>query len=115
VLRDLLTAQGHRILDAADGPAALTLLETEPVDLVLSDLSMPGMSGWELAAACQAKFPQVPVGLITGWGDQLNPDQLQHHRIRFVLAKPFATVDVLQQVAQVLNPTASAPGQPLSP
>jgi len=110
VLDDLLTAQGHGILEAADGPAALALLETEPVDLVLSDLSMPGMSGWELAAVCQAKFPQVLVGLITGWGDQLDPDQLRGHGIQFVLAKPFVASEVRRQVSQVLNPTASTPG-----
>jgi len=114
VLGELLTAQGHRILEAADGPAALTLLETEPVDLVLSDLSMPGMSGWELAAACRTKFPEVPVGLITGWGDQLDPDQLQGHRIQFVLAKPIEASELRRHVVQVLNRTPSKPTAPPS-
>ncbi len=64
---------------------------------------MPGMSGWEVAAACQARFPHVPVGFITGWGDQLDPEQVQRHQVRFVLAKPFTRTEVLRQLAEVLG------------
>jgi PAS domain S-box-containing protein len=102
VLRDLLTAEGYTVLEAADGPEGLARCAVEPVDLMVSDLSMPGMSGWEVAAACQARCPQVPVGFITGWGDQLDPEQLHRARVRFVLAKPFTRTDVLRQLAEVL-------------
>lgn len=103
VVRDLLTEQGYAVIEAADGAEGLARCDAEPVDLVLTDVSMPGMSGWKVAAVCRERFPEVPVGFITGWGDQLDPDQLERHGVRFVLAKPFVVSDVLRQVAQALH------------
>ncbi|MBI4608847.1 MAG: GAF domain-containing protein [Candidatus Rokubacteria bacterium] len=107
VVRDLLREHGYTVIEAAEGAEGLTRCEREPVNLVLSDVSMPGMSGWEVAAAFRQRFPTVPVGFITGWGDQLDPRQLERHRVRFVLAKPFVANDVLQQVARALNEDAA--------
>jgi len=45
--------------------------EKERFDMVLSDVSMPGLSGWNVASDCRALFLRCPVGLVTGWGDQL--------------------------------------------
>jgi GAF domain-containing protein/ActR/RegA family two-component response regulator len=103
ILSEVLTEHGYKVVEASDGQEGLARCEAEPIDLIVSDLSMPRMSGWEVAAACQARFPHVPVGFITGWGDQLDPDQLRRHRIRFVLAKPCAPGDMLQQVAKALK------------
>ena len=102
VLRDLLGGEGYTVVDAADGPSGLALCEREPVDVVLSDVSMPGMSGWEVAEACHARFPDLPVGLITGWGDRLDPAQLARHGVRFVVAKPFQADEVLHHVGDAL-------------
>ena len=102
VLRELLGGEGYTVVDAPDGPSGLALCETEPVDVVLSDVSMPGMSGWEVAEACHARFPDVPVGLITGWGDHLDPAQLARHGVRFVVAKPFQAAEVLHRVGDAL-------------
>jgi signal transduction histidine kinase len=102
VLRDLLGGEGYTVLDAPDGRAGLALCETEPVDLVLSDVSMPGMSGWEVAEACHARFPNVPVGLITGWGDRLDANEMARHGVRFVVAKPFEAAEVLHRVGDAL-------------
>jgi len=102
VLKELLAAEGYVVIAARDGAEGLARCEAEPVDLVLSDLSMPGMSGWDVAAACQDRFPTVPVGLMTGWGDQLDPEELARHRVRFVLTKPFVVDDVLRAIAGAL-------------
>src|SRR5438132_675669 len=101
VLNELLAAAGYIVIGARSGAEGLARCEAAPVDLVLSDLSMPGMSGWDVAAACRDRFPGVPVGLMAGWGDQLDPEELARHRIRFVLTKPFVVEDVLRAVAAV--------------
>ena len=90
------------VIEARDGAEGLARCEAEPVDLVLSDIFMPGLSGWDVAAACRDRFPTVPVGLITAWGDQLDPEELARHRIRFVLTKPFVVDNVLRAVASAL-------------
>lgn len=103
VLRELLGGEGYTVVDAPDGPTGLALCEREPVDVVLSDVSMPGMSGWEMAEACHARFPNIPVGLITGWGDHLDPAELARHSVRFVVAKPFEAAEVLHRVGDAVR------------
>jgi len=107
VLRDVLTSIGHTVVEAASGEEGLACCEREPVDLILADLSMPGMSGWDVAAACRQRFPHVPLGFVTGWGDRLDPEDVSRSGVRFVLSKPFAPVDLQSLVASVLLSTGS--------
>jgi signal transduction histidine kinase len=104
VLRDVLTSIGHTVVEAASGEEGLARCESEAVDLILADVSMPGMSGWDVAAACQRRFPRVPLGFVTGWGDRLNQEEAARSGVRFILSKPFAPVDVQALVAGVLMP-----------
>ena len=102
VLRDMLTPCGHTVLEAASGEAGLALLENEAVDVILTDISMPGMSGWDVAAACQQRFPHIPLGFVTGWGDRLDPQETARSGVRFIVSKPFSPADVQNHVASVL-------------
>jgi signal transduction histidine kinase/CheY-like chemotaxis protein len=102
-LADLLRESGCRVVEAPDGLAGIARLEAEPVDLVLTDLAMPGASGWEVATACREKFPSTPIGLITGFGDRLEPDKIERHGVRFVVAKPFTSTELLREVAAALK------------
>src|SRR5206468_2267497 len=76
---------------------------TIEVDSVLSDISMPGLSGWDVATQLRTRFPTIPIGFVTGWGDQLDPERLTRTGVSFVIAKPFQTLDVLRHVAQALT------------
>jgi signal transduction histidine kinase len=107
VLRDALLSVGHTVVEAASGEEGLACCESQAVDLILADLSMPGMSGWDVAAACQQRFPRVPLGFVTGWGDRLNPEDVERSGVRFVLSKPFAPVDLQALVAGVLAPAGN--------
>jgi signal transduction histidine kinase/CheY-like chemotaxis protein len=102
-LADLLRESGCRVIEASDGMTALTRIQSELVDLVLTDLAMPGVSGWEVATACRERFPDAPIGLITGFGDQLEPDKIERHGIQFVVAKPFTSTELLREVAAALK------------
>ena len=102
-LADLLRENGCQVIEAADGLAALSRIETEPIDLVLTDLAMPGASGWEVATACRERFPTAPIGLITGFGDQLEPAKIERHGVQFVVAKPFTSTELLREVSAALK------------
>ena len=102
VLKDLLAAHGYVVIDAHDGAEGLARCQTEQVDLILSSAAMPGTSGWDVAAACRDRFPTVAVGLITAWGDELDPNEVARHGVRFVLTKPFVVDNVLRLVASAL-------------
>ena len=107
-LAEMLRESGCRVIEAPNGAAALASIEAEPVDLVLTDLAMPGLSGWEVARGCRERCPAAPIGLITGFGDQLAPEKLERHGIRFVVAKPFSSEELLQAVADSLRDPAPA-------
>jgi CheY-like chemotaxis protein len=88
-LVDMLEAQGHTVVQAPGGREGLGLMETgPPMDLVLTDLGMPGMTGWDVARQIRERWPTVPVGLMTGWGEQ-QLTAAERSRVTFVITKPF--------------------------
>src|SRR5690606_41286960 len=66
-LADTLALGGYDYLEAADGEAALTLLQRESVAMVVSDVSTPGMDGHALQRTLRERFPQLPVWLMTAY------------------------------------------------
>ena len=101
-LAEMLQNHGHTVLTATGADEALARFESEPdLDLVLTDLVMPGRTGWDVAAGVKARRPHVAVGLITGWGDTTDVDEARRALVDFVVEKP-VTVEALQEaVARV--------------
>ncbi len=98
VIADVLAAEGHRVTQAGDGPAALAVLAgAGEVDLVLTDLGMLGMNGWEVARAVKASYPSMVVGLVTGWDEGLGPKPVEPLHIDLTVRKP-VTHEVLRGV-----------------
>jgi DNA-binding NtrC family response regulator len=96
-LAEMLIAQGHEVVQAGGGPDALRLLEEDGrIELVLTDLVMPAMSGWELAGAVKARRPALPVGVVTGWGDVPEAAPPARQSVDFVLPKP-VTLEALAE------------------
>ena len=102
-LGEMLTSEGHTVVMAVGGTEALRRLEADDaIDLVLTDLVMPGMTGWELADAVKARHARLAVGVITGWGDLPDTDAAGRGAVDFVLAKPITLeilADALSRVA----------------
>jgi PAS domain S-box-containing protein len=67
-LTELLQAAGHNVSAAASGAAALRIYAPERYDVVLTNVGMAGMNGWEVAERIRAVDTKVPVIFITGWG-----------------------------------------------
>ena len=88
------------MVTASGGPDGLALLSAgESVDLVLSDLAMPEMSGWDVVRAVQAGWPALPVGIVTG-----TPDHLGNEResVDVLIAKP-VTLDALRRAMAAVD------------
>ncbi len=104
-LAEVLAAQGHVVVEAAGAGEAVAFLEAgETVDLVLTDLVMPGMTGWEVARAVKARWPDLPVGLITGWGEGREDAEVAAEKrsaVDFVIAKPIVVPALLREIARV--------------
>jgi CheY-like chemotaxis protein/anti-sigma regulatory factor (Ser/Thr protein kinase) len=102
-LAEMLSTQGHTVVEAGAGLDAIRCLEADAnIDLVLTDLVMPAMSGWELAAAVKAHRPALPVGIITGWGDVPQPTVEMRTSVDFLISKP-VTLEALDDTVGRLS------------
>ncbi|MGB4782602.1 response regulator, partial [Candidatus Methylomirabilis sp.] len=99
-LGELLRILGHEAAIATSGEEGLTRLAAERFDMVLTDLGMPEMSGWEVAQAVKARWPQLPVILVTGWGDTVEHDRLEGTGVDVVLAKPYTVAQLQHALVQ---------------
>jgi GAF domain-containing protein/ActR/RegA family two-component response regulator len=98
-LADMLRERSHEVVVAENGAEGLERFQSATFDLVLTDLAMPGISGWQVAQAVKAARPDVPVVLVTGWGVELSPEQLRANGVDRVMTKPFRLQEVLEVVA----------------
>ncbi len=74
--RPLLEREGHRVLCAASGPAALSILRQEPIDLLLLDYYMPGMTGEQVVTELRQFNPYIQVILQTGYASEQPPREV---------------------------------------
>jgi GAF domain-containing protein/CheY-like chemotaxis protein len=100
-LASLLRSAGHTVVEAEGGASALAAIGAEVVDLVCTDLGMPGMNGWELAQALKARAPTLPVVLLTGWGDQVAAQADRQGLVDCILGKPARLQDLLTAIAEL--------------
>jgi CheY-like chemotaxis protein len=103
VILDLIAAMcqsmGYRVELARSGEEGLRRVEEQSFDLVLADLSMPGMSGLEAARRIKTLRPRTPVVLVTGWQTSLTQAELQAAGVARVLSKPFR----IEQLTEIIE------------
>jgi signal transduction histidine kinase/CheY-like chemotaxis protein len=108
VLSDTLEAFGHAVTTAAKGEEAVEVFDPSLHDVVITDLGMPRMNGWEVAEQIKAKSPDTPVFLLTGWGESV----AAHEGSQFVdrvVAKPVSAEALMEQLAELRRTRAPAP------
>jgi PAS domain S-box-containing protein len=102
VLSYALGEDGHAIVTCKDGQGAIAALEHARFDLVITDLGMPGVSGWDVARAVKARRPGTPVVMVTGWREQINPAEAAREGVDHLIAKPFRRDEVRETIATAL-------------
>jgi PAS domain S-box-containing protein len=93
----VLAEIGHQVIQAHSGPSALTRLAEHPVDLLLTDYAMPGMTGAELVAQAQQAQPGIKAIIVSGYADLPEGAPLAVPR----LAKPFSDLDLAKLIAGI--------------
>lgn len=83
---ELLRSMGHQVTAVDCGEAAVALARRQQIDVVITDLGMPGLNGLGVAQRFRVLTPRVPIVLLTGWG--LEPDAVRPDNVVFVLNKP---------------------------
>jgi len=108
VLGTLLEQAGFAATRAASGEQALDLVRSLDPDLVITDLKMPGMDGFELLRRLQASFPEIPVVMLTAHGTVANAVEAMKRGAHDFLTKPFDRQDVVDLVGKALAQASSA-------
>lgn len=99
-----LVHQGHTVTSADDGSQALSCLEHDAYDLLITDVVMPGIDGIELSERATERCPDMKILVITGYADQQQRAAVSKGGIDSILIKPFT----LQQICSAANEALSA-------
>jgi CheY-like chemotaxis protein len=105
-LRELMEDEGLEVQVAVSGSDALARLDSFRPDLVVTDMRMPGVSGVELLRHVRARWPEVPVVLITAWSHDRMLEEARRDGALAVLPKPIDLGQLLGAVERVLSPDA---------
>ena len=110
VTREILEAVGYRVLTAGDSVTALSLYDEcgAEVDLLLTDMILPGEDGSELAAKIRRQNPRPRVLFVTGYAD---PIAVLKNSSEEYLLKPFGSEALLRKVAELMEATMTQPAQ----
>lgn len=108
LLQEVLEEAGYETIAVADGRAALAHIERgrEQIDLVITDVQMPGVKGGELLAKVRENRPEVPVVVITAFGSVEQAVEMVKAGAFQYLTKPFQTGELLGTIGQALEQTA---------
>jgi PAS domain S-box-containing protein len=101
---DVLRDHGFNVLEAADASEALRVLESgATIDLLFTDIGLPGLNGRELVATVQRKYPSVRVLFTSGYAQMPSPTSSRWISEIPLLSKPFTRAQLYERVAQVLG------------
>jgi PAS domain S-box-containing protein len=84
----VLKGQGHTVSLAHSASEALEILAKNECDLLITDLGMPEMNGWELARTVKDRYPGMPVALFTGWAVEIDTAKMRENGVDRLITKP---------------------------
>ena len=105
VMRSILSSDGHNVVLASDGGEAIRLLQQRRFDLVFTDLTMPGISGWEVVASVKRLRGDIPVIVFTGWAAGLDDAEVERRGANGIVHKPFDMAELLDLVSRIMGDT----------
>jgi PAS domain S-box-containing protein len=103
VLARTLSQVKHEVTVAENGEEGIRLFKEKEFDIVLTDLGMPGMSGWDVCRMIKQIRPRTPVGMITGWGLELSKGKMEEYGLDFLISKPFEFNQILKAVGEAIE------------
>jgi DNA-binding NtrC family response regulator len=104
-LASILKRAGYQVDAVGDAESALTWLESNRPDVVLTDLRLPGKSGLDVLRDARARYPRLPVLVVTAHGDDATLEQARRLGAHRVLLKPVMREPLLDELREALDPT----------
>ena len=111
MMEEMLTSLGYTVTVFTDSNAARHHFHSQPmdVDLVITDMTMPGVTGAELAREFLDRRPDLPIILCTGFSEFINEQEAMEIGIREFILKPIIKKDIAAAVRKVLDQTGNRP------
>ncbi len=103
VLSGELMSEGYEVRSAGDGDEAIATLEKERFDLVLLDIKMPRVTGFEVLKHIKEKYSDTKVVMLTGFADLKNAIESKKLGAEDFVSKPYDLVDLLTTIERVLS------------
>ena len=103
LLSEVLGQKGYAVLCAERAEQALKIMEKEPVDLIISDVVMPEMDGYQFVSIVQEKYPDIKIQMVSGFTDESHlgiKDKSLHENL---LHKPYQIEELLKRVRSLLD------------
>lgn len=107
ILSLYLRSKGYDVVTCRNGANAITIFETEKPDLVLLDVMLPGMDGWEILAKLRA-FSRVPVIMLTAKGETEDRIHGLDHGADDYIVKPFDSKELVARIRAVFRRAGAA-------
>jgi two-component system, chemotaxis family, chemotaxis protein CheY len=111
IVTNALNSLGYTsVIEAADGKEAITKLNSEGADFLITDWNMPEMNGLELAKSVRAtaQFENLPILMVTTRGNKDDVMEAMKARVNNYIIKPFTPQGLKEKIEQILKATASA-------
>ena len=100
---EILSQQNYQVFSAERAKQALEILQNEHIDLLLSDIIMPDMNGYALAAIVQEKYPNVKIQLASGYSGEHRTGQVDISLSQNLLQKPYNSETLLRKIRTLLQ------------
>jgi len=108
-MASLLALGGFEVTAADCGAAGVRAFVDGAFDVVLTDLGLPDMDGWQVAGEIKQAAPAMPIALITGWGLSLDRDEIRRRGVDLLVKKPLDPRAFLGQIENLLQVGARKP------
>ena len=103
MLEEILISEGHNIYTVCDGEQGVDVFRKKKFDLVITDLAMPGMTGWQVAKEIKKIDKNMPVILTTGWELMPSEEESDKKNVDIIVKKPFTVNSLTEAIKEVFK------------
>lgn len=95
---------GYDVIEAENGAEALAVLDRSDVDLILLDIRLPDMEGWDILSHLteQGRFPELPVVMVSAHSTPSTAERAIREGVRAYVTKPFTSEELFEAIARAL-------------
>ncbi|MCK5126502.1 MAG: response regulator [candidate division Zixibacteria bacterium] len=104
VLREILINENYEVLACSTGELALERLSQQQFNLLISDIGLPGIDGWQLVDAARQYQTDMSIIMITSWKNDETEMRKKRHGVSAVIHKPFRVIELMEAIHKLYKP-----------